>query len=216
MIKKQTAAVFNQLTAGKQDDYQHFQQEHKQIVSKINRLEERYIEEEIGGDLYRKYHHKYEEERKEIEEKLMTLSRQVSNLDDSIDFVVKFALELPLKWVSADYNTKQRIQFLLFPEGISYNKKTDESRTTRINLLFLYVAYIQQIIAKKKRGIPELGLNFASFSTLVAGTGLEPVTFGVMSPTSYQLLHPAMFLYVRSKHSLLDFFIPSPNWTAKI
>ena len=41
----------------------------------------------------------------------MTLSRQVSNLDDSIGFVIKFALELPLKWVSADYNTKQRIQF---------------------------------------------------------------------------------------------------------
>ena len=109
-------------------------------------------------------------ERKEIEEKLMTLSRQVSNLDDSIGFVIKFALELPLKWVSADYNTKQRIQFLLFPQGIRYSKKTDESRTQRINLLFLYIAYFQQIITKKKRGIPELGLNFASFSTLVEGT----------------------------------------------
>ena len=179
LIKKQTVAVFNQLTAGKQDDYQHLQQEHAEILKKINRLEERYIEEEIGGELYRKYHQRYEEERKEIEEKLMTLSRQVSNLDDSIDFVVKFALELPLKWVSADYNTKQRIQFLLFPQGIRYNKKTDESRTTRINLLFLYIAYFQQIITKKKRGIPELGLNYASLSTLVAGTGLEPVTFGL-------------------------------------
>ena len=109
----------------------------------------------------------------------MALSRQVSNLDDSIGFVIKFALELPLKWVSADYNTKQRIQFLLFPQGIRYSKKTDESRTPRINLLFLYIAYFQQIITKKKRGIPELGLNFASFSTLVAGTGLEPVTFGL-------------------------------------
>lgn len=36
---------------------------------------------------------------------------QVSNLDDSIDFVVKSALELPLKWGPADYNTKQHIQF---------------------------------------------------------------------------------------------------------
>ncbi len=106
----------------------------------------------------------------------MKLSRQVSNLDDSIGFVIKFALELPLKWVSADYNTRQRIQFLLFPQGISYCKKTDESRTPRINLLFLYVAYFQQIITKKKRGIPELGLDFASFSTLVAPTGIEPIS----------------------------------------
>ncbi|WP_390936558.1 recombinase family protein [Parapedobacter soli] len=179
LIKQQTVAVFNQLTAGKQDDYQHLQQQHREIVIKINRLEERYIEEEVGGELYHKYHQRYNDERKEIEKKLMTLSRQVSNLDDSIGFVIKFALELPLKWVSADYNTKQRIQFLLFPQGIRYSKKTDESRTPRINLLFLYIAYFQQIITKKKRGIPELGLNFASFSTLVAGIGLEPMTFGL-------------------------------------
>jgi len=72
-----------------------------------------------------------EEGRKEIEEKLMTLSRQVSNLDDSIDFVVKFALELPLRWVSADYNTKQQIQLLLFPQGISYSKKAAESGSSK-------------------------------------------------------------------------------------
>lgn len=66
----------------------------------------------------------------------MTLSRQVSNLDDSISFVIKFALELPLKWLSADYRTKQRIQFLLFPEGLTFSKKTDECRTPRINSFF--------------------------------------------------------------------------------
>lgn len=143
MIKRQTIAVFNQLTAGKQGDYQYLQDQHSAIVKKINRLEERYIEEEIGGDLYHKYRDRYTVEKKEIEEKLMVLSRQVSNLDESIGFAIKFALELPLKWVSADYNTKQCIQFLLFPRGISYAKKTDECRTPRINSVFLYIAYFQ-------------------------------------------------------------------------
>ena len=115
IIKEQTIAVFSQLTAGKQDDYQHTQQQHSEIMKKINRLEERYIEEEIGSELYRKYRARYDEEKAELEEKLMGLSRQVSNLDGNIGFAIKFALELPLKWVSADYNTKQRIQFLLFP-----------------------------------------------------------------------------------------------------
>ncbi|RQP07485.1 zinc ribbon domain-containing protein [Parapedobacter defluvii] len=63
LIKQQTVAVFNQLTAGKQDDYQHLQRQHREIVTKINRLEERYVEEEIGGDLYHKYRQRYDDER---------------------------------------------------------------------------------------------------------------------------------------------------------
>lgn len=43
----------------------------------------------------------------------------------SVDFVVRFALELPLKWVSSDYNAKQRIQLF----SANYNKK--EKRHTR-------------------------------------------------------------------------------------
>lgn len=178
LIKRQTIAVFNQLTADKQDDYQDLQAQHSEITKKINRLEERFIEEEIGGDLYHKYRDRYNGEKAEIEKNLMTLSRQVSNLDESIGFAINFALELPLKWLSADYRTKQRIQFLLFPEGLTYSKKTDECRTPRINSVFLYIAYFQQLITKKERGIPELGLDYASFSTLVVRRGIEPLLPG--------------------------------------
>lgn len=175
MIRQQTVAAFNQLSSTKHDDYRHLEARHTEIVSKINRLEERYIEEEIGGDLYHKYRERYESERTELREKLAKLSRQVSNLEESVSFAMNFALELPLKWVSADYHAKQRIQFLLFPQGISYCKKTDECRTPKINVVFLYIAYLQQLISNKKRGIPELGLDYTSLSPLVARRGIEPL-----------------------------------------
>ncbi|MBE8714855.1 recombinase family protein [Sphingobacterium hungaricum] len=174
LIKTQTIALFNQLTANKQDDYKLLQKEYSDLEKKIIRLEERYIEEEINKELYNKYRTRYVKEKEEIQDKLTKLSRQVSNLEKSIAFTIKFALELPLKWVSADYNTKQRIQFLLFPKGLSYSKKTNECRTERINLVFLYIAYFQQIISNKKRGIPELGLDFSSFSRWVPRAGIEP------------------------------------------
>ncbi|QIH33437.1 hypothetical protein [Sphingobacterium sp. DR205] len=53
-------------------------------------------------------------------------------------FLESFDYSLSLK-----NNAKSCIQFLLFPKGLSYNKKTDECRTTRINLLFLYLSYFQ-------------------------------------------------------------------------
>ncbi|MCT1523791.1 hypothetical protein [Sphingobacterium hotanense] len=150
VVNQQAIAKFNERTQGEQTDYKTLQAQHAEIIKKIDRLEERYIEEEIGSELYNKYRVRYKGGKEEIEKNLMKLSRQVSNLDGGVGFAMKLALELPLKWVSANYNTKKRIQFLLFPEGITYSKKTDECRTPRINSIFAYVAYFQQIEIKKE------------------------------------------------------------------
>lgn len=90
-ITKQAVATFNQLTAGDQDEYRNLQDQHAEIIKKIDRLEERYVEEEIGGELYNKYRDKYNEEKAEIEKNLMKLSKQVSNLDESVGFAIKIA-----------------------------------------------------------------------------------------------------------------------------
>jgi hypothetical protein len=39
-------------------------------------------------------------------------------------------------WLSSDYDDKQKLQRLIFPEGILYNKKKDPVRTLRVNSLF--------------------------------------------------------------------------------
>ena len=135
-----------------------------------------FINEEIKADLYDKYSEKYERERKEIEDKLSGAPEKSSNLEKYVDWTLKIALKLAPAWDLEDYRTKQNLQFLLFPDGISYNKISDGVRTSRINTLFMYIAYLKQLISKKKRGITELGLDFASFSTLVARTRIELVS----------------------------------------
>ncbi|WP_293785660.1 hypothetical protein [uncultured Pedobacter sp.] len=92
-------------------------------------------------EFLKKYSKKYSQEISEIERNLMSLSSKKSNLEKCVDLALEYAVDLPLKWVSADYHTKQQMQILLFPQGISYSKKTDESRTTMINSVFLYIAY---------------------------------------------------------------------------
>ena len=78
-----------------------------------------------------------------------------------------------------EIHTKQQLQTLLFPSGMSYDKKNDKVRTSEINLVFLYMAYFQQLITKKKRGIPELSLDYASFADSVAGSRIELPTSGL-------------------------------------
>lgn len=179
LIKTQTIATFNQLTKGHEDEYQVLQRQHTELRKKINRLEERFIEEEINGELYHKYLEKFTAEKRELESNLLKASKQVSNLEECVDLAINFATKLPSKWLKADYFTKQQIQFLLFPEGIRYNKQNDECRTTRIHSVFAYIVYLKQNLVEIKRGIPLLNMDNASLSCSVAGAGLEPTTFGL-------------------------------------
>ena len=179
LVKQQAIATFNQFTKGNEDARQLLHEQYKELKKKTDRLEERFIDEELNAELYNKFAAKYADELKEIEEKLTKASNKVSNLEECVDLAVNFALNLPKKWLSADYVTKQRLQFLLFPEGISYDRKTDRCRTDRINSVFMYFAHLKQVILNEKRGIPALQLNYTSLSHWVAGARLELTTFGL-------------------------------------
>ncbi len=88
-----------------------------------------------------------------------------------MNFALHYALNLPAMWEKFDYTKKSRLQKLLFPEGIYYNKKTDTCRTTRINSVFLQSTLLMQDLENKKTGIPALNV---SYSGLVEPEGFEP------------------------------------------
>jgi len=164
LIRKQAAATFNQLTQVEKDDYKLLAGQQKEIEKKLQRLEERYIEEEINKDLYERYTEKYNSEKKLIEQNLKGSVEEVSNFDEYINLATEFASKMASGWDSSDYITKQAIQNLVFPEGIFYDKKTDRCRTNRVNLLFSYIAHYKGVISEKERGISKLPLDYASFA----------------------------------------------------
>ncbi|MBL7706856.1 MAG: recombinase family protein [Taibaiella sp.] len=179
LIRKQATATFNQLNEDSGEDYKQLELQHKEVSQKLLRLEERFIEEEINKDLYERYSEKYSLEKKEIEKNLKNQVQRVSNLEEYVDLATEFASKMASGWDSSDYITKQAIQNLIFPEGMYYNKKKNKCRTTRVNILFSYIAHYKEIISKKERGISELPLEYASFACLVARAGIEPTTFGL-------------------------------------
>ncbi|QEM08368.1 hypothetical protein DIU31_023940 [Mucilaginibacter rubeus] len=179
LIRQQAIATFNQLFKGEEEAYVSLSNQYKELEKRIGRLEERYVEEEINSDLYNKFLEKYHQEKGELERKLLNASKKSSNLGNCIDISIEIASKMAEKWVLSDYVSKQQIQSLVFPEGITFSKKKEEVRTPRINSLFLYLTYLQQLISNKKSGIPELNLDFAAFACLVAGSRIELPTLGL-------------------------------------
>jgi site-specific DNA recombinase len=59
-----------------------------------------------------------------------------SNLENAENKCLTIAQILCQSWVTAEYETKQQLQKLVFPEGILYNKQKGAVRTPRVNSLF--------------------------------------------------------------------------------
>ena len=132
--------------------------------------------EEITKDMFDKFQVKFAEEKKEMGKELSKFGKRVSNLEEYIETSFRVCSKLATAWDSADYNDKQTVQYLVFPDGILYNRKNDECRTLKTNEVFSYFAGLQRVSGGKEKRELQFDLHVPS---LVARTGIEPVTFGL-------------------------------------
>ena len=102
-------ATYNQLNKDKQETAVNLRTEIQDIDKKLDRLEERLIDEEINRQMYDKYATKYIAEKKAIEKHLASCGNQMSNLEKSLDAVLCYAGKLNTMWDSADYSQKKQL-----------------------------------------------------------------------------------------------------------
>jgi hypothetical protein len=53
---------------------------------------------------------------------------------------LKMAANLCSLWLSSKFVEKQKLQYLIFPSGIMYNKKNNTVRTNEVNSIFAAIA----------------------------------------------------------------------------
>lgn len=176
LIKKEMIALYHQMTEETEQNKAEQTQQIKKINAQLERLEERYIMEEIDKEMFIKYKQKFTTERLQMEQEMARSTNRVSNLDKCIETAIHFSAKLPSMWTMGGYETKQKLQYLLFPEGIVYNKKNDCCRTLRVNTVFSYIAGLSSLSGKKITGNNSVDEDV---SRLVARSGIEPETFGL-------------------------------------
>jgi site-specific DNA recombinase len=54
-------------------------------------------------------------------------------------------------WLSGSFDNKQRLQSLIFPQGILYNKINATVRTLRVNSLFAEIEPLKRVLDKKRK-----------------------------------------------------------------
>ncbi len=147
-----------------------------ELESKRENLEERYAFGNIDDTLYKKFKSKIDTEIFELKEKYDVPEIDTSNFKNNLNKVVDFTQNISKYWVSGNIDIKKKIQKLMFPMGFCINTVKRQYLTSEVNQLFRLTSRISTDCDGYKNEIPT---KIDEDYRVVAGTGFEPMTFGL-------------------------------------
>jgi site-specific DNA recombinase len=147
-----------------------------ELKTSYDKMEYRYAINEISKDIFERQSQKINEAIIQKTKELEYLPTKISNHEKTINYFLKIVVNPSKFYDSLDYNKKRKFQNLLFPEGLHYSIKNRKYLTSKTNTLFELTKCFSNGYASEKQ---KTHLQKSDGSRLVAGTGLEPVTFGL-------------------------------------
>jgi site-specific DNA recombinase len=147
-------AQFDQMNASSLEQQRQLKLTLQQLQEKIETIEEKYfVTGEMSRESYQRLNAKYVEE----------------YLKD----VLSFSSKLATAWSSSPVKAKEKLQKLIFPQGIYYDMKNEVFRTNEVNSVFALNTVLNSVSEDEinKQG----GLN-TTLSSYVGKTGFEPAT----------------------------------------
>ncbi len=176
LFGEQLKLTYETLNSEKVEEEKGLQKELNKQESDLKNIKKKYALGELDKEIY-------EEVKSEIDGKISGIVKnmgngnvKISNLNNYIDLSKDLVSNITKYWMFNDLATKKRIQETVFPNGIVIDVKKREYLTKKVNLVF----HITNTISGFKEGeIKNGNRNFPLPSLEVAGTGLEPMTFGL-------------------------------------
>ena len=141
-----------------------------ELQNNIDKMEERFVLNEITKEQYDKFSSKYRDELAQLKKETKTYAEMSSNLEKAVEKGLNIAENISQLWISSDYYEKQQLQYLLFPEGMLYDKKNDRVRTKRVNTLFREIAVQARVLGETKNDNPFLDCHFGSNVGMITGS----------------------------------------------
>jgi len=168
IIKEVMIYTYDSVTKEVRENEANVKKQLSLLKTKIETIEERFAIGEIENDIYTKFNTKYKEDQKDLESNLLNSTISSSNLQIAIEKALKISSNLSEIWTSGDLTQKKKIQNLVFPSGIGYDKSKGRVRTERVNTIFSAIPLLSRSLAKTKSGEP---VDFNQFSARVTSRG---------------------------------------------
>lgn len=133
LIKEQMFITFQEHNASLAETEETIKRQLTDLKSKVDRLEERFVLEEIDREVYLKYKAKFEDEIAQLKTEMKQNKIEMSKLDEYISFSLQCCSNLQKMWTLGNYSQRQELQKALFDTGIIYDRQKDQCRTISEN-----------------------------------------------------------------------------------
>ena len=177
-----------------------------ELQSKIDNIEERFVLDEITKEQFEKFTRKFKEDKNLLSQENENSILLSSNLEKAVIKGLEIAENISEIWHSSEYSAKQKLQYLIFPDGIMYNKEKDTVRTEKINSLFASIPLLTGNSGNNKRGTLKKEYLFC---VNVGTTGFEPATTRPPALCATGLRYVPIFYLGRTKVIQKSY---TPNW----
>lgn len=131
---------------------------------------------DIDKETYLELKQDFETKITDLKGKVPKEENTISNQDNYFQLMEDVVQNINKYWVSNELETQKRIQELVFPDGLVLDVKSRTYLTKKVNLIFQAAKEVSRVsegVNEKRQPIYQLP------STLVAGAGFEPTTFGL-------------------------------------
>ena len=174
--------TWDNLTESSKGDKQSLATKINEVEKNLEILEKRHAYGELKIEIFEKFSAELYTQRKELLDELDSLSQNLSNPKELIDYTAHTASKLPSVWASGDYYKKQIFQNTIFPEGLAYDAKKEHYRTPKVNSVFGCVAHLSRSLEENKN---RTSLNFLEKSGLVPRRRFELPRLTTYAPQAH-------------------------------
>lgn len=171
-LKAQLNLIWKDLNKENEKDLKDYKKQLIEVEKKLETIEEKYyLNNEMSKDIFEKFQSKLQQQRNKINQLIAKSGNGISNPEKAIEKALQLSTELATVWASSDYGRKEKLQKLIFPEGIFYNRENGSFRTTKMNAVFCLIASLSSNKGQKEKGQTSVETNLSLFAER---EGFEP------------------------------------------
>ncbi len=172
-LKLVLTKVFYERNQGQKELHKSYSKQLTECENKIKLTNVKYGLGEINSEVYEATISVLKENKYRIEIELEKAKENLSNLEKFIEKALLIASKLGELWRISDFKIRQRMQNLMFPEGVFFNKQEGIFRTHQENKALVLFRNISDSYNSENK---KENQHFADSLCLVAETGFEPMT----------------------------------------
>ncbi len=137
----QLEKTFDDLTSENKSREKHWKEELKEIEKNLYTLKESFfIKKEMDKPTYENFLGIYTGEQSKILKQVESCSHSCSNPKNTLRKALEFASNLLTTWRKGNVAVKEKLQKLIFPKGLAYDKKIGVFRTDTMNSVIFEIA----------------------------------------------------------------------------